>query len=57
MLAKRINKFFGQIKNSFYSKDLIVELNPNPKTMDINNQPLPFGSIETDHIMEIQYSD
>lgn len=32
-------------------------MNPNPKTIDLNNEVLTFGANETDHILEILYED
>ena len=57
MLFKRINKFYSAFQSTFYAKELTIELNQNPKKIDVNNEILTFGAVETDHILEVLYDD
>jgi branched-chain amino acid aminotransferase len=56
-MFRSINKYFSVAKNTFQSKDLQIVLNQNPRRFDVNSEALPFGAIETDHILEILYED
>lgn len=51
-----VNKMLSKGK-SFLSKNVHIVLNQNPREFDVNKEPLPFGAIETDHLLEISYSE